>query len=95
MATVGETAVAALLTELRLQRSARVGYLSEAIGTVLEYCLALQVKPGQFPSDAGVGGIMTSAGKRRIRIDFVQHTLQVISGCMLADTMKDVKEYAV
>lgn len=95
MATVGETAVAALLTELRLQRSSRVGYLSEAIGTMLEYCLALQVKPGTFPSDAGVGGIMASAGKRGIRIDFVQHTLQVISGCLLADTMKEVKKYAV
>ncbi|HTJ11900.1 MAG TPA: hypothetical protein VL547_07740 [Dinghuibacter sp.] len=95
MATVGETAVAGLLAELGLQRSARIRYLSDAIDTVLEYCLSLQVKPGQYAIGAGVGGIMKSAARRGIRIDYVQHTLQVISGCLMADAMKAVRAFAV
>lgn len=95
MATVGETAVATLLLELKLRRPSRVAELSEAVERVLGYCLEQQVAPGQFPGDVAVGGIMEGGGKHSIRIDFVQHTLHVISGKLLAESMKDVREYAV
>lgn len=87
LATVGETAVAVLLLELRLKRADRIREALSAVDNVLAYCLQLQVREGDFSSNAAWGGIMHDATKQSIRIDYVQHTLQVIAGRLLSDRL--------
>lgn len=74
---------------------ANVDELFALVKDILNYCLSLQVGglqvggPQQFQagppefSESARGGIMESHTRDRIRIDFVQHTLQVISGLLL------------
>jgi hypothetical protein len=86
MATVGETAMAALILELKMQKTDRLDAIKAAIQTVLSYCLGLQVKD---QDSKAVGGIMENTGKPKIRIDYVQHTLQVISGWLRCFPLSD------
>lgn len=87
MATHGETAVAAELLQQRLGREDRMDYVKPAVDTVLKYCLRFQVQKDDFSDNHTVGGIMENEGKQVIRIDFVQHTLQVISGRLCSDQL--------
>lgn len=82
VATFGETIAAALGLDLRRNRPSRVDELLELLVEILGYCLRLQVGDGQGFSEYAKGGIMERPGRDRIRIDFVQHTLQVISGLL-------------
>ena len=85
MATLGEAIVAGLLLELRLGQPGRTSRLRSVIDDVLAYCLRLQAPGDDLASS---GGIMQNTGKPNIRIDYVQHTLQVISGWIVASKME-------
>jgi len=80
VATFGEAMVAALLQPHR----ERPDELFTLTKDILRYCLGLQVIGQPDFIDHAKGGIMESHTNDRIRIDFVQHTLQVISGFLLA-----------
>jgi hypothetical protein len=78
--------MAALILELKMQKTDRLDAIKAAIQTVLSYCLGLQVKD---QDSKAVGGIMENTGKPKIRIDYVQHTLQVISGWLRCFPLSD------
>jgi hypothetical protein len=82
MATRAETVVAGLQLELREKRPERVDNLKTIARDLLTYCLNLQVgEEGPFIA-AAKGGIRKHDTSGTIRIDFVQHTMQVISGLL-------------
>ncbi len=80
IATHGETLVSGLLLEIHLKRTDRIIELRAGIEQVLDYCLRLQVKIHQFDDPRMRGGIMAGPDQSKVRIDYVQHTLQVITG---------------
>jgi len=82
LATRGETIIAALHLEQLQLFPVRIAGLREALDLALAYCLRLQIKDEQYPQASARGGIRKSEHIPLIRIDYVQHTLQVISGVL-------------
>jgi hypothetical protein len=88
VATLGEAVVAGLLMEMKLGNIDKVAKLFPLADGILSHCLRMQVKKGDFSDDIAVGGIMENPGKTSIRIDYVQHTLQVINGLIEASRLE-------
>lgn len=84
-ATFGETLVAAIRVERRLDHPERVETLLPYARKLIDACLQLQIR---FKDPAyryyTVGGIRENEKTGKVRIDFVQHVLAVILGLLEA-----------
>jgi hypothetical protein len=79
MATRGETLLAALSLELNLNGSRKVTELINEANNIIEYCLQFQIKESTVLNKLNIiGGIKKGKGKNKIRIDYVQHVLQIL-----------------
>jgi hypothetical protein len=83
LATRGESLVAAIGLELSLNNSQKLAALLALTKEVLVYCLQFQVDLSLSDDPFGVhGGIRKSRSDDGIRIDYVQHVLQVQTGLL-------------
>jgi hypothetical protein len=83
LATRGESLVAAVTLELALNNTQKLEVLLTLLDQVLAYCLGFQVDLSLSDDRFGVsGGIKKSRTDDGIRIDYVQHVLQVQTGLL-------------
>lgn len=81
IATRGEAIVALAELEKHVENQNRVKELLPVIEHILEYCSTLQIKDTSIYSENKlVGGIIKDKYNPVIRIDYVQHVLQVVMG---------------
>jgi hypothetical protein len=79
MATRGEALLAGLLLEVKLGNHLIAGDLATVLDGILQYCLNYQIKENS-PYKRYFGGIIQGNNGYNIRIDYVQHTLSVVTG---------------
>jgi hypothetical protein len=91
MATLGEAIVAGILMEINLGKPEKLEVLFSMVDNIMGYILRLQIKENDLTYKYGVGGIMSTANVPEIRIDYVQHTLQVICGTIMARKLMEEK----
>lgn len=84
IATMGEAVVAGLVLEIQLGNYKRIPQLQDALREVMDYILQFQVKRISSKNVLAEGGIMKKMDNAAIRIDYVQHTIQVITGIISA-----------
>lgn len=82
MATYGESLSAQLLLEKSLGNDTVTQDLEISLSAIIGYCLGLQVNGAHTSAEQYAGGITRTATDTTIRIDYVQHTLQVIMNLM-------------
>lgn len=83
LATRGESLVAAVTLELALNNTQKLEAMLTLLDQVLTYCLGFQVELSLSDDRFGVrGGIKKSRKNDGIRIDYVQHVLQVQTGLL-------------
>jgi hypothetical protein len=79
MSTRGETLTAALLLEYDIGRVEKIPLFISALNEITNYCFALQLgAEAHFGNFSLKGGIIKSNKRRHVRIDYVQHFMQVL-----------------
>jgi len=79
MATRGETIAATLALEFSLRNDSQIGKLFPALNESVDFCLSFQIKENVIFNKLNLkGGIKKAQNNGKIRIDYVQHTIQVL-----------------